>query len=134
MYDHTDLEDAIMGRVMMGVCSFGPLTLAEHEGIEAYERYCTERENECGNSISTGGFDPYGTSCDLMHGHAGPHEGPDYFGEGRMSWEGGGSCAGDPLPVRNVEHIETASCTCGGNGVCLTCAIATIESKGGRHA
>lgn len=65
-----------------------------------------ERANECGNSISTGGHDPYGTTCDLPHGHDGPHAGPDYFGEGRMTWEGGGSCAGDPLPVRNAQHIR----------------------------
>lgn len=103
---HGAMADAILDRLNLNVCPYGPLTLAEHESVEAYERYYEERDNECGNSISTGGFDPYGTSCDLPQGHAGPHEGPDYFGCGRLRWEGGGSCAGDPLPVRNVEHME----------------------------
>lgn len=60
----------------------------------------------CGQPFTTGGFDPYGTSCDLKHGHEGPHEGDDPFGTGgRVQWEGGGSCAGDPLPQRNVKFI-----------------------------
>jgi hypothetical protein len=69
------------------------------------EEYFEYLDSRCGVSITTGGFDPCGTSCDLDQGHEGPHEGPDFFGEGRLRWGGGGSCAGDPLPVRNLEHI-----------------------------
>jgi hypothetical protein len=105
-WDRDEYEYAIQSRVMMGHPPIGPLTQAQHDEEVGLEAYYASMENECGNSISTGGFDPYGTHCDLQHGHTGPHEGSDYFGEGRMTWTGGGSCAGDPLPVHIIEHTE----------------------------
>lgn len=71
---------------------------------EAYEAYCREEEaryeRECGVSITVGpAHDPYSTSCELDKGHEPPHSGPDPFGRDEpLRWEGGGSCAGDPLP------------------------------------
>lgn len=47
----------------------------------------------------------FASDCDRDPGHSGPHEGPCPFGtEQRVSWEGGGFCAGDPLPYRNVTY------------------------------
>lgn len=73
---------------------------------ESYAAWQEAMERECGVGISTGGFDPYGTSCDLDRGHEGPHEGTDWFGVGRLRWTGGGMCAGDPLPFTIVEHSD----------------------------
>lgn len=112
MYDGTpldgpsDYEYAIAARVGMGYPPVGPLTQAQDAEQTAYDAWCAEMESMCGVGISTGGHDPYGTSCDLPRGHDGPHEGPDFFGVGRLKWTGGGSCAGDPLPVHIIEHEE----------------------------
>lgn len=58
----------------------------------------------------TGGQDPFGTDCDNENpSHEGPHEGPDPIDPEsgrRVRWEGGGFCAGDPLPYRNVQYID----------------------------
>jgi hypothetical protein len=67
----------------------------------------------CGAQFVTGGPDPYGTSCDQPPGHypASKHEGDDpIFSEdgNRVRWTGGGSCAGDPLPVRDIEWSDGA--------------------------
>lgn len=63
----------------------------------------------CGASITFGGADPSGSECDLDPNHeAAYHEGPDPFGGSeyaRVRWTGGGSCAGDSLPVRDVEFF-----------------------------
>lgn len=109
MNEPSDLDYAIASRVGMNLPPIGPLTLEQHEGMEAYERYHDEMARMCHVGISTGGFDPYGTSCDLEGGHDGPHEGPDYFGVGRLRWTGGGTCMGDPLPVHIIEHIRDES-------------------------
>lgn len=55
----------------------------------------------CFASFQTG---DYSTDCDNPNpNHSDPHEGPDPFGnDTRVRWEGGGSCAGDPLPYHNV--------------------------------
>ena len=72
------------------------------------DEYYEWLESRCESGFTTGGHDPYGTSCDLERGHDGPHEGGDPFGnEGKVRWEGGGSCAGDPLPYRNVEWVQS---------------------------
>src|SRR6476646_10016954 len=72
----------------------------------AYEAYMAELERQCRATYITGGHDPYGTDCGLDAGHSGPHRGDDPMGnEGQIEWTGGGSCAGDPLPVRNVRRI-----------------------------
>lgn len=61
----------------------------------------------CDAQYVTRGNDPYGTDCALSSGHAGPHRGADPFGSsGLIEWSGGGSCAGDPLPYRNVRTIS----------------------------
>lgn len=110
MHEPTDLDYAIAARVGMGFCPFGPLTQADQESVDAYDRWCADQEAEyeraCGVGISTGGFDPYGTRCDLDRGHEPPHEGPDWFGCGRLRWTGGGMCAGDELPYSIVEHLR----------------------------
>ena len=46
MYEPTDLEWAIADRLMMALPAIGPLTLAQHEGVLAYERYHEEMEEE----------------------------------------------------------------------------------------
>lgn len=56
----------------------------------------------CGRSFTMGSaHDPYGVSCDLPEGHDGPHQGDHPLAEDeRIGWTGGGSVAGDPLPVK----------------------------------
>jgi hypothetical protein len=56
---------------------------------------------ECGATVNIGVEDS--AVCDLppWTRHS-THEGPTSLG-GRASWSGGGSCAGDPLPVRNLK-------------------------------
>lgn len=51
-----------------------------------------------------------GTDCDNPDpNHSGPHEGPDPLDDSkRIRWDGGGFCAGDPLPYRNVQFIPAA--------------------------
>lgn len=112
-----DLQNEMQWRHEVGFPPFGPLTEDEQQGLEVLEEmseeYAHEMERMCSVSISTQGFDPYGTSCDLErenhptdeHGHL-LHEGPDFFGVGRIRWTGGGSCVGDPLPYHIVEHIK----------------------------
>lgn len=92
---------------------------ARNEGVseEAYaaeqahhEEMLAAHERECGRSITTGpAHDPYATSCHLDRGHEGPHQGPCPFGSDEdWRWEGGGMCAGDPLPVRHLPSTTTA--------------------------
>lgn len=100
----SDYDYAVVERLMMNLVPVGPLTRDEQEGLDAYEAHCAALMCECGVHISTGGFDPYGTSCDLDAGHDGPHEGPDFFGNGRLRWTGGGSCAGDALAYHVIDH------------------------------
>lgn len=72
----------------------------------AYEAWCAEQDAMCNTMLVIGPeHDPSGTSCELENGHDGKHEGPHPIGDGRIKWTGGGMCAGDPLPVRNVEHF-----------------------------
>lgn len=73
-----------------------------------------EQDALCGATYTTGGSDPYGTDCDQPAGHykygtGTKHAGPDPMGgAGRILWNGGGSCAGDLLPYRDVEYVEPA--------------------------
>lgn len=64
----------------------------------------------CGAPYKVGGSESFGSDCDNQdrnHYPATKHEGPCPFGtDQRVRWEGGGSCAGDPLPFRNVEYID----------------------------
>lgn len=68
----------------------------------AYDAWCAEQERRCGRDLTMGSpVDPYGVTCDLDRGHAGPHEGDHPLAEtDRVRWTGGGYCAGDPLPAR----------------------------------
>lgn len=109
MHEPSEYELALYQRVMMGYPPIGPLTEEQDREERGLQEYYEYMESRCGVGISTGGFDPYGTSCDLDHGHDGPHEGSDWFGVGRLRWTGGGSCAGDPLPFTIVEHVGEAS-------------------------
>ena len=66
----------------------------------------------CWASYVTAGSDPYGTSCDLPAGHRGSHEGEHPLrDDARLSWSGGGYCAGDPLPRTHVRVIDTTTNT-----------------------
>lgn len=69
-------------------------------------------EDLCGRSITLGSRqDPYGASCELPIGHSGPHISPDPFGrDGHYEWSGGGTCAGDPLPIRSPRYVEPRDC------------------------
>jgi hypothetical protein len=72
-----------------------------------YEEFIAEQERLCGASVTLGSIDPYGAECALDRGHRGPHVSPNPFGgDGVYEWTGGGSCAGDPLPVRNSRFLE----------------------------
>lgn len=57
-------------------------------------------ERLCNRTLLFGSGELYQADCDLDAGHDGPHEADAM--EGRVSWTGGGWCAGDPLPARNV--------------------------------
>lgn len=71
-----------------------------------YRRFERELHLECTATYTTGGSDPYGTKCEEPGGHDGPHEGPHPLDElSRLQWDGGGMCAGDPLPYRNVHTV-----------------------------
>lgn len=71
-------------------------------------RQADEPEEVCNSFFVTAGRDPSSTECDLKPGHAEEyHEGPDPFGSNeRVRWKGGGSCAGDRLPVTDVQWIS----------------------------
>ncbi len=81
-----------------------PTTMPDYD--DSYAAWCAEQERLCGRSLTLGASaDPYGVTCDKDRGHAGLHAGPDPISEDpdqRVCWSGGGTCAGDPLPVRNV--------------------------------
>lgn len=68
-------------------------------------------DTQCNASLTIGpAHDPYGTSCDLSEAHVNDdrpvvHAGPHPMGEGRIRWTGGGSVAGDPLPVHIIEEL-----------------------------
>lgn len=69
----------------------------------AYLAYLEEMERQCGRDVV---FGEDGASCSRDADHPEKtHRGPSPFGEGFVEWEGGGSCAGDPLPVRNVRFV-----------------------------
>lgn len=55
VYEPTELEEAIMCRVMMGQPPVGPLTLAQVEEEEAYTRYYEEMEREQEAQDAAGG-------------------------------------------------------------------------------
>jgi hypothetical protein len=79
--------------------------LPEHPEQPDHDKFLEMFDRQCGASYTTGGHDPYGTDCDQPIGHypATDHEGDDPFGgSGRVSWRGGGSCAGDALPFTDV--------------------------------
>jgi hypothetical protein len=67
----------------------------------AYLAWCEEMERMCGRSVTLGGADPYGATCEKDAGHDGPHRSPNPFGgDDYYEWTGGGMCAGDPLPFQ----------------------------------
>jgi len=72
-----------------------------------YNEFLDMLDRQCGADFSTRGPDPSGTYCDKLRGHypATEHEGPDPFGgDGTVCWRGGGSCAGDPLPITDIHY------------------------------
>lgn len=70
----------------------------------AYLAYLKEMERMCGRSITLGFED--GTSCEKDAGHDGPHRGRSPFADDFVEWTGGGMCAGDPLPVRDMRFTS----------------------------
>lgn len=89
--------------------------IVEAEGVDPVIDYDGSRfypdaePDECFASLTAGpAHDPYSTHCDLKPGHypATPHEADCPFGtDRRVEWRGGGSCAGDPLPERDVRWL-----------------------------
>lgn len=75
---------------------------AELDRIQDELRWSEFEPEVCGIPVVFGGSDPSGAECDKSPGHGDDHEGDSPFGEGRVSWSGGGTCAGDALPVSNV--------------------------------
>lgn len=77
---------------------------------------CVAPGHPCENGFSTGPReDPYGVQCDLLddahkqegrwvHRGVNPLPGPGPEPQ-YIEWEGGGMCAGDPLPIRNVRYL-----------------------------
>lgn len=55
MYEPSDLDYAIAARGMLNVCLFGPLTLAEQESVESYERHMEEAALEHEAEQAAGG-------------------------------------------------------------------------------
>jgi ribosomal protein L32 len=55
MYEPTDLEWAIASRGMMALPAIGPLTLEQEKGVEAYDRYHEEQEEEYRLQEAAGG-------------------------------------------------------------------------------
>jgi hypothetical protein len=89
-------------------------------------QFCTADEHPCENGFEMGpAYDPYHVACMLTqqehrrhldgsdrlpHEHSahrgihplpGPGPEPQY-----VEWEGGGYCAGDPLPIVNIRHLS----------------------------
>jgi hypothetical protein len=86
---------------------------ATEDDDPAYAAYLAEQERYCGATFVTRGSDPYATSCDQPRGHypATAHDADSPF-EGdthRVTWMGGGSCAGDALPYTHVEWYTPVS-------------------------
>jgi len=74
-----------------------------------YDEWVAQQERICGVGVTLGGADPYGAECELDAGHRGPHVSRNPFGgDGVYEWSGGGSVAGDPLPVRNARFLDRA--------------------------
>lgn len=64
-----------------------------------------ETPEPCPSTITLGPrHDPTGADCSLPRGHFGVHSSPDPWDRPEpLTWTGGGSCAGDPLPHRIVK-------------------------------
>jgi hypothetical protein len=75
--------------------------------MDEYDKFLAEMERMCGRSVTLGGTDPYGATCEEEKGHSGPHRSPNPLGgDGFYEWTGGGMCAGDPLPIRNARFVQ----------------------------
>jgi hypothetical protein len=76
--------------------------MTEAEFYAGYDEWLEDQEKMCGASLTMGpAHDSYGTSCELDKGHypATDHKGPHPIADDEeITWTGGGSCAGDPLP------------------------------------
>jgi hypothetical protein len=69
-----------------------------------------ELPDECGAVYTTGGNDPYSTSCTLPPRHDDLHRGPDPFGgDGTIGWRGGQMAGGDRTPYRDVAKFEVVA-------------------------
>jgi hypothetical protein len=74
-------------------------------GEEHYYDSEDEGDDTCSARWVSGGSDPYATECEDTQGHypETDHIGPNPYGVGKVSWRGGGSCAGDALPYQKVQ-------------------------------
>lgn len=73
-----------------------------------YIAWCAAFENACHATVSIGAEDSAACDIPATTPHT-THDGPTSLG-GRASWSGGGYCAGDPLPVRNLTmYFEEAT-------------------------
>jgi hypothetical protein len=77
------------------------------DALEAHDAEELERhQRECGNTITIGpAHDPYGLSCERdKHGLEVKHRASNPLGAGGyMEWNGGGSVAGDPLRITDID-------------------------------
>lgn len=106
-----------------GRCAAAGHTKADSDAYEAWLDAEEERRNTtCLATYETGGPDPYGAECDLPKDHtratlpggepdreARRHEADDPIAQRvgyRVRWNGGGFCAGDPIPASEVEYIR----------------------------
>jgi hypothetical protein len=85
---------------------YGPEPSAEEEA--AHEAWLAAMEKQCGTELVVGSaHDPYSSTCERAKGHSGKHSGSDPFGgEGYVMWQGGGYCAGDPLPTSDIVWLD----------------------------
>lgn len=84
--------------------------VAQVEQELAMEAFDAEQALLCHAAFTTGGSDPYGTTCTQPMGHDGSHIAPHPMAMGELdtsviTWRGGGSVAGDPLPYRDVTGL-----------------------------
>lgn len=113
-FDPNSLWERDAGGSDEGLCPFCAMTNGpghvcppEVDGFDDdpdYEAWCEEMARQCGRSITIGTED--GSSCELDNGHSGPHRGRNPFDEGYVEWTGGGMCAGDPLPVKDMRFTS----------------------------
>lgn len=106
-YGHHEAAERILTCVPIDKATWNVLNNQQFRDWLAGSKGPHDRPEICGSTLTVGTTDPSSTECDLKPGHypETSHEGDDPLGVEnlRVRWNGGGSCAGDPLPVTIVE-------------------------------